>query len=162
MIDLVDSGSTYGHLMKLLTDWAKRDRVDLPAMRRHLRFIGITWRSKPSPNTFRWQQHAPWLDTFPRIVAKNVSIPGSLWSYLGNAQPKVALAHPPWRWADQRYSKPPRYETNLQALRLALKVFEAGSSEPEREALASELAQLHEMRQSWLRRLVSDLRGLAV
>ena len=162
LVDLVASGQTFGKILGLLTQWASQEGVDVSAVRRRLRFVGVTWRSKPSPNTFRWHQHASWLETFPRIVAKNVSIPGVLWNYLGNNQSKVAVSHPPWRWADTDAAKPPRQESNIEALRLALELFELGSCVEERQLFASQLANQHAMRESWFRGLINELRGCSV
>ena len=54
---------------------------------------------------------------------------------------------------------PPRDKERLAALRLAVRVFDAGRTKAERKRLAAELAQQREMREDWLRTLVLDLRG---
>lgn len=158
-VDLVDSGSTFAALVRLLTNWAREERTDVAAVRRRVRFVGITWRQRTSPNVPRWHQgHAGWLNTFPRIPVKNVSIPGKLWDHWGNRQTKVEPSHPPHRWADPTSEDPPRFEGNLTALRLTVHLYQLGERKPERHALARALARTPGMRESWCRTLVGQLR----
>jgi hypothetical protein len=84
LIDLVASGETFGHLATVLVDWAKEEQLDISAMKRKLRFIGITRRTKTSPKTWRWQQQVDWTKDFSPRSIKNVSIPSWLWNYWGN------------------------------------------------------------------------------
>lgn len=155
-VDLVHSGSTLAALSELIVSWTRNAGVDLNAVTRNVRFVGITWRKKTSPNTFRWQQHAPWLDAYPANAVKNVSVPGRLWDYLGNAQAKVALSNPPWRWGSAEILRAPHYPKNLEALRLACRIYDLGVSDQGR--LATTIAALPEMRHLWLRSLVAELR----
>ncbi|MFI6826045.1 hypothetical protein ACIBG5_02990 [Kribbella sp. NPDC050241] len=57
-VDLVFEGSTFGNLYAVLRRWIDDDRAQWDVIRRPLRFIGSTARTKTSPNTWRWQQHA--------------------------------------------------------------------------------------------------------
>lgn len=158
LVDLVSSGSTFEVFVQELESWAEHASVDIAAVRRRLRIIGITWRRQASPNTFRWHQGEDWLCTFPRIIVKNVSVPGELWNYLGDVQPKVSLSHPPWRWGKVEFSQPPRHEDNLAALTQALRVYDLSRNKEEREAFSSELTRQPAMSKSWLRTLVNELR----
>jgi hypothetical protein len=162
LVDLVASGQTFERLVGLLLDWAEHSGVDRAAVRRRLRIVGIVRRTKTSPNTLRWQQHAPWLNQFPRIAVKNVSVSASLWDYLGNTQPKVADSWPPWRWTDPSAALPPRDPRNLSALALALRIFDFGGTAREQERLAGDLVRQAAMRERWCRNLVGQLRGTAV
>lgn len=158
LVDLVDSGATFARFSEILLAWTRALELDVAPIVRNVRFVGITWSRKTSPNTFRWQQHASWLADFPKDAVKNVSVPGRLWDYLGNRQAKVAASNPPWRWGASETLLPPRWEKSLEALRLALRVYGAGTSCTERERLATELASLQEMREGWVRSLVAQLR----
>ena len=60
LCDLVASGSTFEAFVRELERWAADIELDVAAVRRRLRIVGITWRQKTSPNTWRWHQHAPW------------------------------------------------------------------------------------------------------
>ncbi|MGI9264386.1 MAG: hypothetical protein ACR2QU_05625 [Gammaproteobacteria bacterium] len=159
LIDLVSSGSTFKHVTELLLDLTIESSIDPAAVRRKLRYVGITWRTKNSPNTYRWHQHADWLREFPKSPVKNVSIPGEMWAYLGNCQPKVTESNPPWRWAYPNLKSPPRDETNLTALRRALDVFDLASNAEERRSFSNALCDVHAIRQRWCRSLVAELRG---
>ena len=159
LVDLVSSGSTFRYVTELIMEFAKESTVDLAAVRQKLRFVGITWRTKNSPNTYRWHQHAGWLDPFSGTPVRNISIPGPMWNYLGNSQAKVTSSNPPWRWGDPNISVPPRDEANLAALRRALTLFDLGASVEERRRFSDALCKETAMRFSWFRQLVTELRG---
>jgi len=158
LVDLVSSGSTFRHVTELIFGLAAQESVDVNAVRRRLRFVGLTWRSKNSPNTYRWQQHAAWLSKFPGTVVWNVSIPGRLWDYLGNTQHKTTRSYGAWAWGDRRLASPDRAPERLRALRLASDLFELGRRRRTRRELSSRLAATSAMRQRWLRTLVGELR----
>lgn len=158
-IDLVAGGSTFGNLAGLLLHWAADEGVDAAALRRRIRFVGITERSKNSPNTWRWYQRVPWAAEFPRRSLCSVSIPWRLWNYLGNEQKKVSRWHPPMVWGKEGcFTEPPRESYHLEALRLAHRLHEQGRRPEERGRFAAELAAQREMVEPWLRRLVLELR----
>lgn len=159
LVDLVSSGSTFRHVTEVLLELANESSIDPAAVRRKLRYVGITWRTKNSPNTFRWQQHAHWLREVPTSPVKNVSVSGEMWAYLGNCQPKVTASNPPWRWADPNLQSPPRDESSLTALRRALDVFDLAANANEKQSFSNALCDLHAMRNRWCRGLVAELRG---
>ncbi|MCP3990418.1 MAG: hypothetical protein GY724_15175, partial [Actinomycetia bacterium] len=159
LVDLVDSGSTLGRVADFVLSWAGEIGVDVPAIRSKLRFVGITVRTKTSPNTWRWQQNAAWMSQFPASVARNVSIPRDLWSYLGNSQPKVVSSNPAWRWADPEIESPPRQTEHLNALRSALYLYEKGCEAEERRRFHSHVAREPPVNQAWYRGLIHELRS---
>jgi hypothetical protein len=97
-IDLVLTGDTFSRLISVLHSWSKDSSVEWNAVRRKLRLIGITERTKTSPKTWRWHQHAEWTTVLQRGSIKNVSIPRELWEYLGGCQFKVTRSFTPARW----------------------------------------------------------------
>lgn len=127
-VDLVASGETFGHIAELLMDWAEDCHLDLASFRKKLCFIGITRRTKTSPNTWRWQQNVAWAKSFSTRQIKNVSIPSEMWNFLGNEEPKVSLSNPPWRWGTDLLLSPPREKDQLAALNLALYLYDNGNS----------------------------------
>lgn len=159
--DLVYGGNTFGHFLGLLEHWAADARVDVAAVRRRIRFLGITSRSKNSPNTWRWYQQVEWARRVPRSALRSVSISYGLWMYLGEHQKKVARWHPPAQWGAEDAARPPRDEDALKALRLAHKIHERGRERAERSRFAAELAAQHQLREPSVRRLVLELRGTA-
>ena len=158
LIDLLLHGWTYGNLVGLITRWAARDGVDVAAVTRRMRLVGITVRQKNSPNTWRWYQKLPWVQAFPRSALRSVSVDGWLWHFLGDWQDKVARSNPPAQWGAEHTFAPPREKEKLEALRWALALHELARTRDERERFAAELAARPEMRNAWLRRLVLELR----
>lgn len=160
-IDLVASGDTFGRLTTFLHNWAQDIGYDWNAVRRRIRLVGITERTKTSPKTWRWQQHATWLPLLGKGAVKNVSIPFDLWNYLGNYQDKVSLSYTPSRWGDPALSSPTRDERQLKALRLAFEVFELGRERERREQFVSLLVRERAMQYGWFRMLVQELRSFS-
>lgn len=158
LVDLVCGGTTFGNLVGLLNHWAAAIGEDIKAVRRRLRFIGITIRSKNSPNTWRWYQQVQWAQQYPRSALRSIPISYWMWTYLGDEQKKVSRWYPPSEWGQEYVDTPPREEWNVQALRLAAKIHNRGTHRDERQRFASALARQREMRDPWLRQLVATLR----
>ncbi|MGH1487556.1 MAG: hypothetical protein ACRBCI_15180 [Cellvibrionaceae bacterium] len=156
-IDLVASGGTFEQLFYFLLNWCKDIHEDYNALKRKIRFTGITEIKENSPNTWRWQQHADWVKTNKEVTVKNVSIPWVLWDLLGNIQDKVSPTNPPEKWNKESLFIPPRDEKNLKALRLAYDIYIAGRNSKKR--FTNKLAGHHNIKEKWLRDLVSDLRA---
>src|SRR5262249_42407928 len=74
LVDVVASGGTFGSFATLLLELAEASGVDTNAVRRRLRFVGLTSRKRTSPKTWRWQQHAEWTRGFRPSAIKNVSV----------------------------------------------------------------------------------------
>jgi hypothetical protein len=157
-VDLVAEGGTFVHLSELLIGWARAERVDVKSLCGLVRFIGITLASKTSPNTWRWQQDAPWLNDYPRSAVCNVSIRWALWDYLCNTQDKASVTNPPERWSDLDMELPPRFDDNLAGLRLALQLYNDGQSKAHRRRFATELSKTTGMRHAWFRTLALKIK----
>jgi hypothetical protein len=157
-VDLVYQGSTFENLYAVLRDWIEDEGAQWDVIRRQLRFVGITWRTKTSPNTWRWQQHADFAGELPASAIRNVSLDGWLWSYFGDDQPKTAGSFRRTRWADADVAEPPRSETARKALAEAVALVAAGKTSEVRRELAAELARQPGMSERWLRDLQVSLR----
>ncbi len=158
LVDLVSTGATLGGVVEFLHGGCVEARQDWSATARKLRIVGMTCRTKTSPNTWRWAQHAAWVTRLAPGAVKNVSVPLALYGYLGNDQPKLASSFHPERWGDPRVESPEHGEPHLQALRLAASLFDLGREGTRREAFARELARQPAMKERWLRSLVVELR----
>ncbi len=158
-VDIVSGGGTLGTLTALLAARAGLAGVDPRALRRRIRFVGLTERTKNSPNTWRWQQQLEWTRAFRPAALRSVSLPYRLWTYLANFQSKASETNPPHRWGLADLRRPPRGAEQMRGLRLALAVYEHGREPGERERFASLLASRPEMRHGWMRSLVLELRG---
>lgn len=157
-VDLVHGGSTFGHLIGLLEHWAEESGVAVGALRRRVRFLGITVRGKNSPNTWRWYQQVEWARRLPRSALRGISIPWHLWTYLGDRQSKITRSHTPEHWGAEDASLPPRRKEALEALRLAHRIHERGCERAERHGFAAALAARRPLRDPSLRRLILELR----
>jgi hypothetical protein len=158
-IDLVLSGDTFGRLVSLLHTWSKDSSVKWNVVMRKLRLIGITERTKTSPNTWRWQQHSEWTTLLQRGSIKNVSIPKDLWVYLGDYQLKVTRSFSPSRWGHPDSSQPTYDDEQLNALSLAYDLFKYGKTRERRDQLAAHMAKERSMRFGWFRGLVKEVRN---
>jgi hypothetical protein len=125
-VDLVYSGGTYEQLFLFLEGWCKDEKEDVNAMKEKIRFLGITARTKNSPNTWRWQQHADWVKSNSQVSIKNISVTQRFWSYLGDHQDKVEKPNIPEKWGTDSLLLPSREIRNLKALRLAFDIYSFG------------------------------------
>lgn len=156
-VDLIAYGETLGNLVKLLHRWSKETGVEWEAVRRKLRLVGITRQSKPSPKAWRWWQHAEWLPILERRHIKNLAIPNEFWLYMGNYQPKVTESHVPPRWAREDLVGPDRNELHIQALRLAVRLFDLGRTRERRLAFARAMSEERAMMYPWFRELAQEV-----
>jgi hypothetical protein len=158
-IDLVSTGDTFGRLITFQRNWTEEIKYDWKAVRRRIRLVGITERTKTSPKTWRWQQHAAWLPLIGGGSVKNVSVPRELWTYLGNYQDKVSRSYTPALWGDPKLASPSYNDEQLKALRLALELFELGKRRESKEQLVSLLVKEPAMKYDWFRMLVQEIRS---
>ena len=156
-VDVVDSGETLGTLAQIIREWSDVDRVEWRAVARKIRIVGLTWREKSSPNTFRWQ-NAQWIKELGLLSIKNVSIDPTFATYLAANVPKLSMSFPPASWTDESTQKPPRDEEARSALALAVSLFDLGRKRETRLRFARELARQPAMTESWFRSLVLELK----
>jgi hypothetical protein len=155
-VDVVHGGSTFTELFDVLRTWIDEQRQPWPIIRRKLRFIGVTSRTKTSPNTYRWQQHATWTRQLPSRAVINVSLDPWVWSYFGDHQVKLTRSFQPERWLADA-DGPDRGERTRQALAEAAALVAYGHSRPGRQALARAIGREPALAQPWLRTLVTAL-----
>ena len=158
-VDLVLSGDTFGRLVTFLFNWSNEIGYEWQAVRRRIRLVGITIRTKTSPNTWRWQQHADWIHLLKNGAVKNVSVTRDFWSYLGDYQPKVSRSYTPERWGDSALNVPNYTAEQLKALRLAFDLFELGRTKVQRLKFASYLTEESTMKHAWFKNILMELRS---
>jgi hypothetical protein len=159
LVDFVATGSTFGQLVGQLLAWARETLTDETAVKRQLRFIGMTQKTKTSPKTWRWHQHAAWTRAFRPSVIKNVSVSPRLANYLANLQIKTAPPNPPWKWGCEELARPPRWVGRIWALGLAYQLYALGATPARRLEFARALSREPAMEYRWFRGLVTELRG---
>jgi hypothetical protein len=160
-VDLVYRGQTYENLFRLLRSWIDEAAVSWSVVRTKLRFVGITERTKTSPNTWRWYQAAPWAAQLPRSALIGVSLDPWVWGHLGNTQAKTTRSFPVASWLDEDISVPARDPKSVAALAEAVAVVAYGRSTQGRSTLVDAITPEPAMREPWLRTLVTELRRAA-
>lgn len=156
-VDFVASGGTFENFIHLLRKQAQSDGTDWNAVQRKLRIIGLTARTKNSPNTWRWQQNQDWLDLIPKAKVQNVSVPRHFIYPLANMQPKVTQSFHVGRWGEET----PDYaatEDQLYAIQLAVYLYDLGREKDERRALARLITDTDRMGVPEIRQLVQALK----
>ncbi|HEX6681623.1 MAG TPA: hypothetical protein VF062_02460 [Candidatus Limnocylindrales bacterium] len=155
-VDVVHSGSTFTKLFSLLRDWVEIEREPWSVIRRKVRFVGVTSRTKTSPHTHRWQQHAAWTRELPARSVLNVSLDRFVWSYLGDRQIKLTRTFRPQAWLADA-DGPGHGERTRQALAEAVALVEHGRTAGVRKALALAMSTDPSIAQAWLRTLIGQL-----
>jgi hypothetical protein len=155
-VDVVHGGSTFTKLYGLLRPWINREREPWNVIRRKLRFVGVTSRTKTSPNTFRWQQAAEWTRDLPSRAVLNVSLDRFVWSYLADSQVKLTRTFRPEQWLADA-DGPQHGEHTPKALAEALAIVEHGRTSSARKALARAMINDPAIAEPWLRHLVVQL-----
>jgi hypothetical protein len=158
LVDIVAEGRTYGELVRTWQSWAKEAGVSWAQMRRKLRLIGLTQRSKTSPKTWRWHQHVAWPTMLPTRSIKNVSVDGVVWNRLAES-PKATNSFTPYVWFNPPRAEPSRHPYTIQGLREAAYWYESGYSATIRERIAAEMTRTPCVRSPWLRALAHELRA---
>jgi hypothetical protein len=157
-VDLVARGYTFTNLYRLLRQWTNEQRQPWNAVRRNLRFVGITGEGKPSPNTWRWHQHVDWTNELPAGSVLNVSFPPGVWSYFGNHQVKITRSFMPKHWGQPDPDGPRHDEKARQALAEAVALVEHGRKRDTRRTIARTMTREPAFAEAWLRRLVTQLK----
>ena len=62
LVDVVATGDTLGALLTYLKRWSDGELADWRAVAGKIPIVGLTLREKSSPKTWRWQQHADWVE----------------------------------------------------------------------------------------------------
>lgn len=155
-VDVVYEGSTFTKLFGLLDDWITEERETWPAIRRKIRFVGITSRKKTSPNTWRWHQHAEWTRRLPASSVVNVSLDEFVWSCFGNHQPKLTWPYKLHRWRE--YLPEAKHdERTRQALAEAVHLVRLGRTNDVRRMIARAIDGEPALTEPWLRTLFREL-----
>ena len=158
LVDVVDTGETLGRLLSLLQEWTNHVLAEWRAVARKLRIVGITWREPTSPNTFRWQQHAEWVDRLRPYEIKNVAVPDRLATSLAADAPKTNYSFEPAWWGDEHVAQPVRGEEARLALALAVHLFDLGTYRETRRRFARQLADQPAKTESWFRSLALEIK----
>ena len=156
-VDLVCEGFTFDRLFELYSRWCKEEALDVVSVWKKVRFLGITSRTKNSPNTWRWYQDADWLVNNRDITAQSISIDRYFWNHMGNFQPKTINPNRPKNWSDESILNPPRDEKRLEALSMAYQFYKFGLND--KLNFSKELSKLQEFKEPWVRELSLQIKN---
>jgi hypothetical protein len=157
LVDLVSEGGTFEVLIRVLEAWCLELGRDWEPVRQKLRIVGLTKRTKTSPNTWRWQQHADWRRLLAANAIKNVSMSWPIYRAIGDTLPKTTRAFPPNRWGDETASEPERTDEARSALALAARLYGVGRMSAERRRFARLLLEGPGGKERWVRALAGEL-----
>jgi len=155
-VDVAFTGQTFGELYSLIRDWVDDECAQWDVISKKVRFVGVTSRTKTSPNTVRWAQQQPWRSELPRKSVMSVSMEARLWSYLGDYQPKLTRSFTPERWVVEA-DGPDHSERTRAALAEAVAFVAQGRSEVCRRQVADAMKGEPALAQPWLRDLRTRL-----
>jgi hypothetical protein len=158
LVDVVASGWTLGVLVGLIKSFSESVGVEWRTVAQKIRIVGFTWRTKTSPNTRRWQQHAEWVDRLRVHEIKNVSVPWRLATYLASDAPKTNYSFTPESWTDEDAARPARHDEARHALALAVRLFDLGTDKDTRREFARAVGSEPAMAESWCRSLILELK----
>jgi hypothetical protein len=158
LVDVVDTGETLGALLMFLKAWSDEALAEWRGVARKIRIVGLTWRVKSSPNTWRWQQHADWVKQLRPAEIKNVSVPHRLGTYLAAEAPKTNYSFTPSWWGDDEVTRPTRNHEAREALALAVRLFDLGRTDETRRRFARALGREPTMKEGWYRSLILELK----
>ena len=164
LVDVVCEGITFDTIHRELAAWIEETREPWAVIRRKLRYVGVTIRGASSPNRWRWQQSpesAPWVRTLPAEHVVNVSLEPQVWSWLGDAQPKLHRSFPPARWFEEDAAAARHPSGLAAALAEARAMVAAGRTRTVRDGLVRTMAREPGFADREVRALVSALRHRA-
>ncbi|WP_394617489.1 hypothetical protein JNUCC0626_49255 [Lentzea sp. JNUCC 0626] len=155
-VDVVWAGGTFEKLFTVLDDWIDEERETWPAIRRKLRFVGVTSRTGTSPNARRWHEGADWIHRLPSSSVLSVSLEPFVWNYLGNTQTKLTWSYQLHRWREYlREAK--RDEHTRIALAEAVHLVALGRTKEVQRKIARAMDGEPALSEPWLRTLRSRL-----
>lgn len=158
LIDLVYTGSTMRNLITIIKDWAKQDKHDWNSVKRKLRIVGITDKTKNSPNTWRWQQQPNSIEVLDGTKVKNVSVDWGFWAEIGNNQNKVTPSNSPEKWENSAESiEPNRSKRHIEGLNFANQLNHLGKNDEIRIRLKKEMQNQIEMKTKWFKEWYNEI-----
>ena len=158
-VDVVYKGSTFGRIFEFYKRWSIDISADFPALKRKLRFLGVTARVENGPNTWRWSQHCDWVSEMSSGV-KSVSIDMCLWSHIANQQSKMTASITPDKWLSKTIFCPDHESNRIKALNEAFALYQLGLCRRERHCLAREIAS-SKMKGKFQKRIILSIKGLS-
>lgn len=132
-IDVVDRGSTFGNLSRLLHLWSDNSAV-WQQVRERLAWVAVI-SEKPPDGDSHWQpSRVPWTEDYAPAQVQRVFLKTSLWCYLADHQGKTTVSYTPRRWGNPDVGRPPDKGGVLEAARGARELYRQGEKSRHRLA----------------------------
>jgi hypothetical protein len=132
-VDVVDSGSTFDNLSRLLRLWSDSPAV-WQELRERLAWVAILSENPPDGGTHWHPSRAQWTQDFDPSRVQRVFLNTRLWSYLADQQSKTTVSYTPQRWGDPVVARAPEESSLLSAARGARELFRLGEKSRHRLA----------------------------
>ncbi|WP_422861539.1 hypothetical protein [Flagellimonas sp. W118] len=145
------------NLIEIIKHWSITEKNDWQSIKSKIRIVGVTERTKNSPNTWRWQQQPKSQQVLDGIKVKNVSVGWNFWSELGNNQNKVTPSNSPDKWASEEISRPNINKKHLEGLNFAYKLNILGLNEEVRNRFKTSMQEQIEMEQKWFKEWYKEI-----
>jgi len=155
--DLVSEGGTYAGLVRALAVFSAETSHNWRDIQQKLRLIGLTERTKTSPNTWRWYQHRDWEEEARYIKCSSISVDKRFWRLLGDYEDKTTRSNSVEKWLAEPLIR--RDNNAIAALARAATLFDLARSSEERQRFTSSLVDLGDLRSTNTRNLIKALRS---
>jgi hypothetical protein len=132
-VDVVDSGSTFENLCRLLRFWSGPAAV-WQRVRERLSWV-VVLSEKPPDNGSHWHpSRAPWTEEFKPARVQRLFLNTWLWCYLADQQEKTTASYTPERWGNPLAGRAPKDAWRLTAARGARALYRQGEKSRRRLA----------------------------
>jgi hypothetical protein len=133
-VDVVDRGSTFDSLSRLLRFWSDRSGV-WEKVRERLAWVAVLSETPPDNDSHWHPSRSQGTAEFDPARVRRVFLNTRLWCYLANQQEKTTESYTPQRWGDPVVGRAPDKSWLLDAARGARELYRQG--EKSRHRLAS-------------------------
>jgi hypothetical protein len=132
-VDVVDRGSTFDSLSRLLRFWSPSAAV-WQTVRGRLAWVAVVWENPPADASQWHPSRAQWTAEFDPAQVQRVFLNTHLWYYLADHQLKTTASYTPQRWGDPFVGRPPDESWFLSAARGACELYRQGEKSRRRLA----------------------------
>lgn len=132
-VDLVDSGSTFDNLSRLLRFWSAGS-TDWHTVRERLSWVAVLSEKPPDNGTHWHRSRSKWTGEFDSAQIQRVFLNTRLWCFLADQQEKTTESYTPQRWGDPRVARAPDRSEFLDAARGARELYREGEKSRRRIA----------------------------
>jgi hypothetical protein len=131
--DVVDRGSTFDGLSRLLRLWSGSPAV-WQGVRKRLAWVAVLSETPPDHDTHWNLSRSQWTAEFDPAQVRRVFVNTRLWRYLADRQLKTTESYTPQRWGEPSVGRAPDGSWFLEAARAARELYRQGEKSRHRIA----------------------------